>query len=94
MRWISALELCVIGVTLFVPAIGVAQGGGLRTTLGHLRNDCVDDSFAVVFEDGSSTYDGSRERGVEILARVANDAKSSRIQGWSFGVRQSSPRYS
>jgi len=78
-------EFAVVSCALAGPA--AAQEGGVVAEFCKNDRYCVDDALEIVFESGSSTYEGTIEPGVEVPIRVVLDTKSPDIQGYSWAVK-------
>ncbi len=79
--------LCTVGV---LASQLTAQDGGLEVDFCGDDPRCVDDTLEIVFENGTSSYDGPVEAGVEFPVRVVLDTKTEGVQGYSFAVRHDS----
>ncbi|MEM7230940.1 MAG: hypothetical protein AAF517_02120, partial [Planctomycetota bacterium] len=77
----SLLTLCLCAILSSLSA----EDGGIESRFCRGLDDCLDDSFRVTFDSGSSTYTGNVERGETVRAAVEIETISA-IYGWSYGV--------
>ena len=87
-RGILALPLSLLW--LLVAIRTSAQEGGLLVENCPEAFRCSEDTLEIVFENGTSTYEGPVEAGVEFPIRVVLDTVSPGIVGYSLAVKHDS----
>ena len=61
--------------------------GGTLVELCAGESACIDDTLEIVFENETSTFEGSLFSGLRIPIEVVLDTHARGIQGWSYAVR-------